>query len=146
MFLPEYAPQEWRDREKLWNAVEEAETAKGIRLAREFVVALPIELNHEEQIPNRDIHQRFLDAPGDSYAIMQLKQDASVEVRFMGLKSLSRPPLPDDYDAVYTGPIVRTQNRTATLDNLFEIFNRNRPVDFTDHSFTISSGFYTELK
>ena len=50
VFLPEYAPQEWQDREKLWNAVEEVETAKDSRLAREFVVALPIELNREEQI------------------------------------------------------------------------------------------------
>ena len=50
VFLPEYAPQEWQDREKLWNAVEEVETAKDSRLAREFVVALPIELNREQQI------------------------------------------------------------------------------------------------
>ena len=28
VFLPEYAPQEWQNREKLWNAVEEVETAK----------------------------------------------------------------------------------------------------------------------
>ena len=50
IFLPEYAPKEWQDREKLWNAVEEVETAKDSRLAREFVVALPIELNREQQI------------------------------------------------------------------------------------------------
>lgn len=50
VFLPEYAPQEWQDRERLWNAVEEAEKAKDSRLAREFVVALPIELNREQQI------------------------------------------------------------------------------------------------
>ena len=50
IFLPEYAPQEWQDREKLWNAVEEVETAKDSRLAREFVVALPIELSREQQI------------------------------------------------------------------------------------------------
>ena len=50
VFLPEYAPQEWQDREKLWNAVEEVETAKDSRLAREFVVALPIELNRKQQI------------------------------------------------------------------------------------------------
>ena len=50
VFLPEYAPQEWQDREKLWNAAEEVETAKDSRLAREFVVALPIELNREQQI------------------------------------------------------------------------------------------------
>ena len=50
VFLPEYAPQEWKDREQLWNAVEEVETAKDSRLAREFVVALPIELSREQQI------------------------------------------------------------------------------------------------
>ena len=50
VFLPEYAPQGWQDREKLWNAVEEVETAKDSRLAREFVVALPIELSREQQI------------------------------------------------------------------------------------------------
>lgn len=50
VFLPEYALQEWQDREKLWNTVEEVETAKDSRLAREFVVALPIELSREQQI------------------------------------------------------------------------------------------------
>ncbi|WP_418534163.1 MobQ family relaxase [Gallintestinimicrobium sp.] len=50
VFLPEYALQEWQDREKLWNAVEEVETAKDSRLAREFVVALPIELSREKHI------------------------------------------------------------------------------------------------
>ena len=57
VFLPEYAPQEWQDREKLWNAVEEVETVKGSRLAREFVVALPIELNRAEQI---ELLQEFI--------------------------------------------------------------------------------------
>ena len=57
VFLPEYAPQDWQDREKLWNAVEKVETAKDSRLAREFVVALPIELNREEQI---ELLQEFI--------------------------------------------------------------------------------------
>ena len=57
VFLPEYVPQEWQDREKLWNAVEEVETAKDSRLAREFVVALPIELSREEQI---ELLQEFI--------------------------------------------------------------------------------------
>ena len=57
VFLPEYAPQEWQAREKLWNAVEEVETAKDSRLAREFVVALPIELSREEQV---ELLQEFI--------------------------------------------------------------------------------------
>ena len=46
-FLPENAPPEWADRAVLWNAVEEAEKTKDSRLAREFVVALPIEMEKE---------------------------------------------------------------------------------------------------
>lgn len=40
VLLPPMAPPEWKDREKLWNAVEQAEKTKDSRLAREFVVAL----------------------------------------------------------------------------------------------------------
>ena len=50
VFLPENAPTEWKDRANLWNAVEEAEKTKDSRLAREFVAALPIELNESERI------------------------------------------------------------------------------------------------
>lgn len=48
IFLPEYAPAEWQDRAVLWNAVEANEKTKDSRLAREFIVALPIELDQAE--------------------------------------------------------------------------------------------------
>lgn len=48
VFLPDMAPSAWQDREVLWNAVEENEKTKDSRLAREFVVALPIELSPEQ--------------------------------------------------------------------------------------------------
>ena len=48
VFLPEFAPQEWSDRSVLWNAVEANEKTKDSRLAREFVVALPIELRKDQ--------------------------------------------------------------------------------------------------
>lgn len=44
VFLPEFAPSDWKDRSVLWNAVEKNEKTKDSRLAREFVPALPIEL------------------------------------------------------------------------------------------------------
>ena len=50
VFLPDMAPAEWADREVLWNAVEDAEKTKDSRLAREFVVALPVELGRDEWI------------------------------------------------------------------------------------------------
>ena len=50
VFLPDMAPAEWADREVLWNAVEKAEKTKDSRLAREFVVALPVELDRDRWI------------------------------------------------------------------------------------------------
>ena len=50
VILPAMAPPEWKDREQLWNAVEEAEKTKDSRLAREFIVALPRELDRQTQI------------------------------------------------------------------------------------------------
>lgn len=50
VFLPSMAPPEWQDREKLWNAVEENEKTKDSRLAREFIAALPRELDRQAQI------------------------------------------------------------------------------------------------
>ncbi len=62
MFLPDNAPAEWADRSVLWNAVEAAETTKESRLARMFVVALPVELNHDQQtaLLTEYIRQQFV--------------------------------------------------------------------------------------
>ncbi|MBR3742603.1 MAG: MobA/MobL family protein [Clostridia bacterium] len=50
VFLPPMAPAEWQDKEKLWNAVEAAEKSKDSRLAREMILALPIEFSKKEWI------------------------------------------------------------------------------------------------
>ena len=62
VFLPDCAPVEWQDRAVLWNAVEEAEKTKDSRLAREFVVALPIELGKLDWINllSKFIYQQFV--------------------------------------------------------------------------------------
>ena len=63
VMLPPIAPPEWKNREQLWNAVEAAEKTKDSRLAREFVVALPIELDTDSNISLlRDfIQKNFVD-------------------------------------------------------------------------------------
>ena len=48
VFLPQYAPEEWKDRQLLWEAVESVEKTKDSRLARELVVALPSELSLDD--------------------------------------------------------------------------------------------------
>lgn len=47
---PDHAPDWCLKRERLWNEVEKHEKAKDSQLAREFNVALPVELSFEEQI------------------------------------------------------------------------------------------------
>ena len=44
------APNEWQDRGKLWNAVEQVEKSSKAQVSREIEIALPKELSREEQI------------------------------------------------------------------------------------------------
>jgi MobA/MobL family len=48
ILAPENAPEWVSNREKLWNQVEAAENRKDSQLAREFNIALPVELNKEQ--------------------------------------------------------------------------------------------------
>ena len=50
ILLPPHAPPEFSDRSILWNSVEKIEKAKNSQLAREVEIALPVELNREQQI------------------------------------------------------------------------------------------------
>ena len=50
IMLPDNAPVEYNDRAVLWNAVERVEKAKNSQLAREIVVALPIEFNYLQNL------------------------------------------------------------------------------------------------
>lgn len=50
ILLPEGAPEEWRDREQLWNDVEAIEKRKDAQLAREVEFAIPREMSQAEGI------------------------------------------------------------------------------------------------
>lgn len=49
ILLPENAPEWAKDRQKLWNEVEAVDRKVNSRYAKEFNVALPIELSEDEQ-------------------------------------------------------------------------------------------------
>ena len=61
VFLPPYAPEEWKDRQLLWEAVETVEKTKDSRLARELVVALPAELSLDDW---KNMLERFVREQG----------------------------------------------------------------------------------
>lgn len=50
ILLPENAPEEFKDRNTLWNSVEEVEKQYNAQLARKIVAALPREIPREDQI------------------------------------------------------------------------------------------------
>ena len=50
IILPQNAPREYNDRATLWNAVEQSEKRKDAQTARDIDIALPIELDRQEQI------------------------------------------------------------------------------------------------
>ncbi|MFT4180825.1 MAG: Ti-type conjugative transfer relaxase TraA [Rhizobium sp.] len=63
VLLPENAPEQWSDRERLWNDVEAFEVRKDAQLAREVEFAIPRELSQAQGIElARDfVSQQFVD-------------------------------------------------------------------------------------
>ena len=55
------APENWKDRQVLWEAVESVEKTKDSRLARELVVALPAELSLDDW---KNMLERFIREQG----------------------------------------------------------------------------------
>ena len=50
ILLPENAPEQYKDRQILWNEVQKVEKRNDAQFAREVEVAFPVEMNREEQI------------------------------------------------------------------------------------------------
>ncbi|HES0463933.1 TPA: MobQ family relaxase [Streptococcus pyogenes] len=48
IYLPDHAPEEYKDRKTLWNSVELFEKNSNAQLARNFIISLPKELSIEE--------------------------------------------------------------------------------------------------
>ena len=62
VFLPADAPEEYQDREILWNAVQKIEKRSDARLARMIIVALPNEFSRDLQIQaiNKYVKEQFV--------------------------------------------------------------------------------------
>ena len=64
IILPKYAPLKYKKRSELWNSAEMIERYKTAQLAREVVIALPVELTREQNIAlSREyVQNNFVDA------------------------------------------------------------------------------------
>lgn len=88
--------------------------------------------------PTRDVEKRFMDNPNDAVLIYQIPHDDSNNLMFARYDSLSEPPKRDNYEAVYTAPIEVKGSKAATLEDIYQRFNVDRPLDFTGHSLSVS--------
>jgi len=63
VLLPENAPEEWRDRERLWNDVEAFEKRKDAQLAREVEFAIPREMTQAQgiELAHDFVQREFVD-------------------------------------------------------------------------------------
>ncbi|MGI6336714.1 MAG: YodL domain-containing protein [Eubacteriales bacterium] len=103
----------------------------------------------KNEIPPMDVdlirqkrEQAFLESTGDTFAIYQLKRDdATTDLRFMNsewLRSKGLEPQHDNYDLVYTGALNPAERQIDTLEQIYQVFNLERPTDFTGHSLSVS--------
>lgn len=103
----------------------------------------------KDEVPPMDLEiikqkreQAFLESPGDTYAIYQIKNDDTVaELRFMNsdhLKVKGVEPQYENYELVYTGALTQDGSQIEKLEDLYRIFNIEHPQDFTGHSLSIS--------
>lgn len=86
--------------------------------------------------------QAFLENPGDTYAIYQLKRDdTTADIRFMNSEYLQKKgiePQYENYELVYTGALTKDGSQIEKLEDLYRIFNVEHPQDFIGHSLSVS--------
>ena len=103
----------------------------------------------KNEVPPMDVEvirnkreQAFLESPGDTYAIYQLKRDPSTaELSFMNsewLQAHGIEPKYENYELIYTGALTQDGSQIDKLEDLYRIFNIEHPQDFTGHSLSIS--------
>ena len=101
----------------------------------------------DAQVKERMDHQQereqaFLDHKGDCFAIYQVKHtDELRDIRYEGLewlKSIGRTVQRDNYDLVYTAPLLPSDLKGDTAEQLFYRFNNEHPTDYRHPSMSVS--------
>ena len=101
----------------------------------------------DAQVKERMDHQQereqaFLDHKGDCFAIYQVKHtDELRDIRYEGLewlKSIGQTAQRDNYDLVYTAPLLPSDLKGDTAEQLFYRFNNEQPADYRHPSMSVS--------
>ena len=95
----------------------------------------------ERQEHQQEREQAFLSQNRDCFAIYQVSRDDPQNVRFMNLDWLQSHNLAVDrnnYDLIYTAPLNNSGSTMEQLEQLYEQFNLQKPVDFHSPSLSVS--------
>ncbi|WPC18451.1 MobA/MobL family protein (plasmid) [Pediococcus inopinatus] len=117
ILTPKNAPAWASDREKLWNEVERKDRRANSRYAKEFNVALPVELSEDEQkeLLTKYVQENFVDEgmvadvaihrdhPDNPHAHVMLTNRPFNSDGTWGIKSKKQYILDDNGDKTYTG-------------------------------------------
>ena len=86
--------------------------------------------------------QAFLTHKGDCFAIYQVKHtDELRDIRYEGLEwlqSIGRTVQRDNYELVYTAPLLPSDLKGDTAEQLFYRFNNEHPADYRHPSMSVS--------
>ena len=84
----------------------------------------------------------FASLRGDAFAIYQLRDgEATRDLRFSAMDYLTQKGLTVDrsnYEQVYVGALPKYGSTAEKLEQIFDMFNFNRPSDFKDRSLSVS--------
>ncbi|MCH8635180.1 MobQ family relaxase [Lactiplantibacillus plantarum] len=117
ILTPKNAPEWASDREKLWNEVERKDRRANSRYAKEFNVALPVELSEDEQkeLLTKYVQENFVDEgmvadvaihrdhPDNPHAHVMLTNRPFNSDGTWGIKSKNQYILDDNGNKTYTG-------------------------------------------
>ena len=100
---------------------------------------------HEKVLERQDRQlereQAFLSHEGDCFAIYQVSRDDPQNIRFMNMDWLQSHDISVErgsYDLVYTAHLTATGSTDAKLEQIFQQFNLEKPVDFHSPSMSVS--------
>src|SRR3546814_483144 len=144
LMLPTDAPEWAADRERLWNAAELAETRKNATVAREYEIALPVELSADERRElalglAREISERHgvavdvsIHAPGREGDQRNHHAHLLTTTRRLGPEGLGEKTR--ELDQKQSGEVERWRERWAEMQNrALELANVPDRVDHRSH-------------
>ena len=103
----------------------------------EFDKLVKDRMNHQEER-----EQAFLSHKGDCFAIYQVKHtDELRDIRYEGLEwlqSIGQTVQRDNYELVYTAPLLPSDLKGDTAEQLFYRFNNEHPADYRHPSMSVS--------